>query len=408
MGKSDPKQLLTAAKKRRLERYIRRAIRKRYVRGVVVATVVTFFVVSSFWLGIFTSYRATHGHKIEPKASLAEDQSPAPGGLYRVWFGTNRRPVDEADESKGYTCEPDEQTHFGYVDVNVPKTHRIGETGRNVLVRLARLNLQDDHLSVDNICPLESNEMWTEIRNQMERAKSVSAAPCGLVFIHGYNTSFSDAAIRTAQIGFDLKVIGATAFFSWPSFAMTSAYKADTEAIEDSEAEIAQFLIDFTKRSGATKVHLIAHSMGNLGLLRALQQIATNAETKGGVRFGQIFLAAPDVRQSQFLRLAHLYPQFAQRTTLYESHADWALYMSSQINKAPRAGYFLPYTVASEIDTVAVPNFDVDLLGHSYFAKAGALLADMHDLMETNAEPASRMRIEPLKYGSKSLWELRR
>ena len=33
-------------------------------------------------------------------------------------------------------------------------------------------------------------------------------------------------------MGFDLKVTGATAFFSWPSLGMTSAYTADEDTIQ--------------------------------------------------------------------------------------------------------------------------------------------------------------------------------
>ena len=42
-------------------------------------------------------------------------------------------------------------------------------------------------------------------------------------------------------------------------------------------------------------------------VLRALQRIAANAETRGKVKFGQIFLAAPDVDRDLFLDLARLY-----------------------------------------------------------------------------------------------------
>jgi hypothetical protein len=85
-----------------------------------------------------------------------------------------------------------------------------------------------------------------------------------------------------------------------------------------------------------------------------------------------------------------------------------AVYLSSQVHQGPRAGYFLPYTVVHGIDTVAVPYFNVDWLGHSYFAAAEALLHDMHDLIETNAPSGNRQRIDPLQDGSDSLWQLRR
>jgi len=381
-------------------------------RTPMISTVVTRWAIATlalltvWWFAqnhIFV--RDTNPKEVRPMGAVVESTN---GAVYRVWFGTNRRPTDAADSSKGFTSDVDEQTHFGHVDVNVPQTHRFGETGSNFFVRLLRRNLQDDHLSVNCIDFLEQAQMWSEIHDEMERAREAGDSAYGLIYLHGYNTSFPDAAIRAAQIGFDLKVTGATAFFSWPSLGITSAYTADEDAIQVSEAAIAGFITDFVKQSGAEKVHLIAHSMGNRGLLRALQRIATDAESKGGVRFGQIFLAAPDVPRRLFLNLANIYPQCSDRTTLYASNGDSALYLSSLIHNAPRAGYFLPYTVAPGIDTIAVPFFNVDLLGHSYFASAEALLHDMHDLIQTNAPTRSRQRMYPLRNGSESLWQLRR
>jgi esterase/lipase superfamily enzyme len=136
--------------------------------------------------------------------------------------------------------------------------------------------------------------------------------------------------------------------------------------------------------------------MGNRGLLRALQRLAADAELRAGVKFGQIFLAAPDVDRDLFLSLAHLYPQFSDRTTLYASDGDKAVAMSAWLHFGPRAGYFPPVTVAQgveRLDTVAVPDFDLDLLGHSYFAQAEALLHDMFDLIRHGTPPAQRQRL---------------
>jgi esterase/lipase superfamily enzyme len=154
--------------------------------------------------------------------------------------------------------------------------------------------------------------------------------------------------------------------------------------------------------------HLIAHSMGNRGLLRALQRIAASAQTRGQVKFGQVFLAAPDVDQDRFLDLARLYPEHAERTTLYASDGDLPVHLSAKLHDAPRAGYYMPYTVAPGIDTVAVPDFDLDLLGHSYFAQAEALLHDIHDLIRHNLPPPRRQRLIPDVHDNAQFWKLRR
>ena len=181
----------------------------------------------------------------------------------------------------------------------------------------------------------------------------------------------------------------------------------DREVIEW-ERPITDFLLDFAASCGAERVHVIAHSMGNRGLLRALQRIAATAQTRGKLKFGQVFLAAPDVDRDLFLDLARLYPEHAERTTLYASDADLAVHLSSKLHNAPRAGYYQPYTVAPGIDTVAVPDFDVDLLGHGYFAQAEALLHDIHDLMRHNEAPPKRQRVTAALHEGTAFWKLRR
>jgi esterase/lipase superfamily enzyme len=292
--------------------------------------------------------------------------------------------------------------------VYVPEAHRFGETGTGFWRRLLRFGLRDDRLRLQHVETQERDAFFVGIHQAMQAARESGEQPHALFFLHGFNVTFADAAIRAAQIGYDLKVPGATAFFSWPSRGSVAAYPVDEASIEASERAITDFLVDFTAHSGAEKVHVIAHSMGNRGLLRALQRIAAQTQTLGQVKFGQVFLAAPDVDRDLFLDLARLYPEHAERTTLYASNGDLPVHLSAKLHDAPRSGYFTPYTVAPGVDTVAVPDFDIDLLGHSYFAQAEALLHDIHDLMRHNEAPAQRQRITPARHEGTTFWRLRR
>lgn len=321
--------------------------------------------------------------------------------LYPLWFGTNRRP---SADGKGFTGERHSRTTLGQVTVRVPGAHRFGETGSSFWSKLKRLDFRDDRLRLHQMVVQDTASFYSGLQTAMQQ----EGARHALFFLHGFNVSFEDAAIRAAQLGCDLAVPGATAFFSWPSRGNVVAYPADEASIEASERAITDFLVEFAAKSGAAKIHVIAHSMGNRGLLRALQRIAANAETRGQVKFGQIFLAAPDVDRDLFLDLARLYPEHSERTTLYASDGDLPVHLSSKLHDAPRAGYFTPYTVTPGVDTIAVPDFDLDLLGHSYFAQAEALLHDMYDLMRNGEAPAKRQRITPATHGGQSFWKLRR
>jgi esterase/lipase superfamily enzyme len=351
---------------------------------------------------------ATSGARSDFLESVDPEKSSAPRGadgvVYPVWFGTNRKPA----AGGGFTGERYDRVTLGRVDVFVPEAQRFGEIGNAFWMRLLRFDLRDDRLRVQRVQNQTTDGFYADIHQAMQDARESDETPHALVFLHGFNVTFDDAAIRAAQIGFDLKVPGATAFFSWPSRGRVTAYPADEASIEASERPITDFLLDFAASCGAERVHVIAHSMGNRGLLRALQRIAATAESRGKLKFGQVFLAAPDVDRDLFLDLARLYPEHAERTTLYASDADLAVHLSSKLHDAPRAGYFQPYTVAPGIDTVAVPDFDVDLLGHGYFAQAEALLHDIYDLMRHNDDPTRRQRITPALYEGTAFWKLRR
>jgi len=326
------------------------------------------------------------------------------GALYPVWFGTNRQP----DLQGGFSGQRGEGISHGRVDVFVPDAHKFGETGSNLFKRLTRWDFRDDTLRVQKVTTEERESFFTTLRETMQRARDKGDTPDALIFIHGFKTSFEEAAVRSAQIGVDLGVLpGASGFFSWPSKGDIKGYPADEASIEASERAIADFLVDFTANCGARQVHLIAHSMGNRGLLRALQRIAADVQAEGKVKFGQIFLAAPDLDRDLFLDLAHLYPMHSERTTLYASDADLPVHLSSKLHDAPRAGYFQPYTVAPKIDTVCVPDFDIDMLGHGYFAQAEALLYDIGELLRTNASPP-RQRIVPITEGGHDFWRIKR
>ena len=329
----------------------------------------------------------------------------AGGATYPVWFGTNRKP-----EPAGVGFTNDALPHVPAAEWTclVPEAHRFGELGHEPCQPPPTFRPARRPPAIQSVGEREREAFFSRNpRGYACRPRGRRPAAGAWSSLHGFNVSFEEAAIREAQIGCGPRSAGATAFFSWPSRGSVIAYPADEASIEASEQAITDFLVDFTSHCGAEKVHVIAHSMGNRALLRSLQRIAADDAARGRVKFGQIFLAAPDVDREVFLDLARLYPEHADRTTLYASDGDMAVHLSSKLHEAPRAGYYLPYTVVSGLDTVAVPNFDVDLLGHGYFAQAEALLHDIFDLMRHGEGPTRRQRIVAACHEGTSFWKLR-
>ena len=325
--------------------------------------------------------------------------------LYPLWFGTNRQPVYINGICQGFSKDRDEQLHYGICQVAVPTSHQIGSTGSPWWQRLLtstddRLKLQSESLKV-----LDEIMFWDSVQKALQEHEPDENS--ALVFIHGFNVSFEDAALRAAQIGFDLQVPGIMAFYSWPSQAKLMGYTADEATIEASEQYIAEFLLNLAQKTQIDKIHIIAHSMGNRGLLRAMQRILAQVQAASEVPFGQIVLAAPDVDPDLFRDLAKAYHILAERTTLYVSSKDKALSLSGIIHDYPRVGFFPPVTVVEGIDTIQVSKIDLTFLGHGYFADARILLEDIRDLLIHNTPPNKRDgRLEPSTDGN--YWIIRR
>ena len=326
------------------------------------------------------------------------------GGVeYTVWYGTNRRLSKTNSGEICYSSERDTKLHYGTCRVLIPKWHKFGvleSTGLSGWFGRV-IRKRDDRLTIVDLRELKEAHFWNSLQASLKLVTAKERV--ALVYIHGYNVSFEDAALRCAQMGVDLKVPGATAFYSWPSRAELKAYTIDEATIEGSESHLTEFLIKFAANSGAERVDVIAHSMGNRGFLRSV--IA--AEKKTSIRFGQIILAAPDVDADVFRNLATIYPRISDRTTLYVSQKDKALWLSQCAHGYDRAGYNPPIMVIPDIDTVEVSNIDVTLLGHGYYGDAHGVLYDIHELIWTGRAPRERARIDPVANMGNPYWTVR-
>jgi esterase/lipase superfamily enzyme len=324
--------------------------------------------------------------------------------VYHVWYGTNRK-----RENGSYVTDLDDRLHLGTCKVAIPKSHKIGSTGSWQIVRaLQRLRTgADDALYIISRNERSEAEFLKSAERALRLLKTGDSAKHILVYIHGFNNSFDDAIIRAAQIGFDLKVNGITAAFCWASRARLRSYAADEDTARLSERDLAEFLSLLHRKFPAHKINVLAHSMGNrifLGVLQGLKDYPALAD----LRFGQIFLAAPDVDARYFSRAAALYPAVSQRTTLYVCSRDLALLGSGDVHQDPRAGYTPPVMVTAGIDTVDASNVCLDRIGHGYFAEAHHVLHDLSLLLQFNRQPRERKFIDERKTDDGSVyWSLR-
>jgi esterase/lipase superfamily enzyme len=256
------------------------------------------------------------------------------------------------------------------------------------------------HVILQKVAASDEGVFYSEVKSRIAQSSRRDA----FIFIHGYNTSFPDAARRTAQIAYDLKFQGAPIFYSWPSQGKPSKYLVDETNVDWTLPHLVTLLRNFRAKSGAQKVFIIAHSMGGRILTRAVQQLQQNPTT--AVKFNQIILAAPDIDRDTFIGLSRAMNLVAERVTLYASSQDRALKLSKQVHGYPRAGDAgSSLVVVPGIDTIDASSVEADFFEHSYFATR-TVLSDLFLLFKDGLAPEYRFALFARQRGPDLYWVL--
>jgi len=309
-----------------------------------------------------------------------------------VWFGTNRKETSSIDPADQYGGEIGELS-VGKLTVTIPPNHLSG-----------RIEKPDGWFSSKHFDP-KKHVVLASIE-QMTRAafaQGCCADTDKLLFVHGYNVTFHNGALRAAQLSFDLEFRGQMLYYSWPSKGTLLGYFQDSSSVANSRGAIMEYLSLATQGTG--KLNIIAHSMGNRYLLDALAEFVTR---NPDVRLGQLILAAPDVDRDQFVQRFNVIKSHADGVTLYASENDLALLVSKNVNGAPRAGDAsgTPVLLAG-LDTIDASNIAADSLGHSYFGQAPQVLGDILGLVRMGLGPSNRCSITPMSTdGELTVWNV--
>jgi esterase/lipase superfamily enzyme len=323
----------------------------------------------------------------------------------RVFYGTNRAPTGELQPAAFYgKARGDLQ--YGSLDVTIPAIHREAEL--ETQPRWAEYvfdvaEARSRYVLLDKVTPLAKDDFVASLRQHIKAAPSKDL----LIFVHGFNNTFEDAARRAAQLAYDLDFDGTPLLYSWPSQGSTTAYAVDEAAVGISGRKMADFLDTIVTRSGASRIHLLAHSMGNRALIEALQTyLAKQAPDQRQHTFGQIVFPAPDVDRDYFMDAIGPLRGAADRVTLYASNNDYALRSSQLLHGAPRAGtagdVIIKLPGLDSIDMSAVP---ADMLGHSYFAANAGAIFDMFRLLWRGDPPPQRCGMNRTKVvGALAVW----
>jgi esterase/lipase superfamily enzyme len=320
------------------------------------------------------------------------DAAPQPSEWYEVpiLFGTDRKAA-----SGSYSGDRDKRLQLGGLLVTVPNLHQAGQIERPTSFNPFGVNVfrgQNDpkrHFTTRPAEAMTTAAFQAAIGSTRGRAKTFPDQ--GLLYVHGYNTGFEEAAFRAAQIGFDLGFDGPIFLYSWPSGSSVASYIYDRESAQASEPHLRDFLARLIAPTGVKRLHVVSHGMGGHVMMSALADLARRPP-EPPVKLGQLVFAAPDSDRDAFEHMCRLAAGLAEGITIYASANDRSLEVARRISgDVPRAGEVpakgpLINACARTIDVTAL-NTEAISLNHSTFASRRALLADTKSTLERGTVP---------------------
>lgn len=341
----------------------------------------------------------------EPGASQVVTTVPAGSkhpnyAIVRIFYGTDRE-RENSDIDYDYYGKRRKRSPglwLGTADVSIPRDHRMGRMERPAIWKFEFSDDPNQHISIVDI----KQRSYGDFYGLMSSRVSESQRREILVFVHGFSVGFDDAVRRAAQIAYDISFDGAPVLYSWPSQASVSSYTIDENNAAWTVPHFLSFLHDLSVKTGAKRIHVVAHSMGNRPVVETLYRLSRKPAY---VPLANVLFMAPDVDADTFRALVNDIRRPTGRLTLYASQNDRALGASHLVHGYSRAGDAGPEIILLPgMDTIDASAADTSLLGHSYYGDKRSILGDIFYLIRHDLAAAARQGLRAIQTASGPLY----
>ena len=323
-----------------------------------------------------------------------------------VYFGTNRLIGKGPNPEIGEDFHPNlDELRFGKVSFDGKDLFK---KDLDAFMASGKVTLAPEKLDPKDAArsALGSTAIFQELRAEMLNKGDA------LVFVHGYDHKFREAAGRAAQLqqwladgGKDMALL----FFTWPSAGAGVArrtYADDRRRAEASGLALGRAILKATDFIRATprdarcdgRIHLLCHSMGNWALRGAVQAMRTFVGNNIPPIFDEVVLAAADEDDDTLQANHKVAPLLrgCRRLTVYYNHQDIALKASDYAmgnpdrlgRSGPRGGELSPkvsvVNVAPQVIWAAkgATAWTADPTGHQYFRNNARVRQDIVQVLQ--------------------------
>lgn len=308
-------------------------------------------------------------------------QAPVDGPaqiLMPVFYATNRSPLPGDGDDPGFYSADRADLGFGKTLVALSTL----KEGESPFVDWTRWEARSGE-------PRNRNELLTVDRLDtdtfgatLDAASAAAGDRSVLLFVHGFRRSFDIVATEVATVALETNLQGIPMFFSWPSANSSLGYVADVNSMRWAAADLRDTLKFLLARESIETVHVIAHSLGNDGLLNALEDLSRDDAARID-KLGEIVLASPDVDAGLFRRdYLPALQELGARVTLYATDNDVPLQASERVNRYRRLGDAkAEIFIGDGVETVVYSDVVTFMNSHDAVVEIGDVQADLHYLL---------------------------
>jgi esterase/lipase superfamily enzyme len=272
--------------------------------------------------------------------------------LHEVLFATNRAP-----DSRLFGATRSSITTYGAATVSVPPTHKTGVVeypGKTADAQDA-FGITQAETSQNPAAFDHTLAQWLAAREPGDRR--------AVVFVHGYNNTFSEALYMNAQIVHDYQSPDILVLFSWLSAGENLGYLQDRESLMLSRSAL-EALLDRLSASGVESFTIVGHSIGSQLVMEALRQHAIRNDGKQWPKLAGVVLVSPDIDVDMFEQQRKDMDALPQPFIVVGSGKDRLLPISGVINgNSLRLGLVEDAAVLGNEDaTVVSASFATEML----------------------------------------------
>lgn len=274
-------------------------------------------------------------------AMVVVPQDTITGTLSTVYVGTTRT----LEPTGVFGSQRSETLNFARYDVAIPPDREIGQIKYG---KPRNPNVSTDFLTTNPVLYTSDRSFRADLRQSL--AQNGREA---VIFVHGFNNTFTEGLYRIAQLHHDLEVPGVAVHYSWPSAAEPLGYVYDRDSVMFARKGLEQ-LIRETIAAGATRVILVAHSMGSFLTMEVLRDLA-QSEGRVPPQIAGVALMSPDIDVEVFRMQAKDIGQLPQPFIIFGSDRDRVLRLSALITgQRGRLGSLDSVTDLSDLEVTYV------------------------------------------------------